>query len=657
MLSEIVGRSPIRWIPLLPLLAATLHGVCVGLLRRSLPRPVVAWVSCSALGASLALSLYTLAELVASSASTPRLIDTVAVWIGLGVGAGALASDIGFVFDPLSALMCCLVSGVGLLVHVYALGWMQSDARDDRGFQRFFMYMGVCTSAMLVLVLAGDLLFLFLGWQAVALGSLLSTGFWFSDPGYARAGTRGFVAGRVGDVGFVVATLLLFWSLSETGAPSLALADLGGGLPTLANRAFAAPDWLAASGLGLPGVIALGFLLAALARSLSLSGAVAAPLPASALMQAVCTLASGAYLVCRLSPFFAASPAAQAVLAWTGATMALFAAVAAALQNDVRKLLAWSTLSQFGLILFSVGAGYVAAALYQLFVHGLAKALLFMGAGIVVLALDHESDLRRLGGFGARLGSTRLCMAIGVFALAGLPPTAGFFSLHQILAAGFAADGLPGHQALCAMLLASVFLTAFYAARLLFVCGGTREPASERSLQIQPPGRLLLVPTGAIATLCLLGLLLGMPQLWGDLLGVAESNSLQQFLAPVLPAPLPARLGAGVEWWLTGLCSLLGLLGIAAAHALRGLWPGWADALAGRLRRPLASGMRFAPRTRRWRSEQACADPQARALGLRGSRAGLVRPLLQSGLVPVQLVVSLAGGLALLAWLLFGGPA
>jgi len=682
MLTELSDAGLIRWIPLPPLLAAAVHGLAVGLLRRSLSQNVVAWLSCGAVGVSLLLSGLALSDLIGLSGE-PRLVDDVGIWIGLGVAEGAFASDFGFAFDPLSALMCLLVTSVGLLVQLYSVGYMHADPRDDHGFQRFFAYTSLFIAAMLVLVLADDLLLLFFGWQAAGLCSYLLIGFWYSDAANAQAGVRAFVVGRLGDVGFVVGSLLLFWSLAKAGAPSIGLHDLEAGIAVLRSSPVVVPSWLGGAELPLPSVIAVCFLLAAVARSAQLplsawmSSAMAAPLPAAALIHVSCMVTAGVYLVCRLSPLFVASPGVARWLVWTGAATALFGAAVAAVQADIKRLLAWSTVSQVGLMYVAAGAGAFGAAMYHVIAHGLAKAVLLMGAGIVLLALEKDTDLRRMGGLGSRLVWTRLCMWFGVWALAGLPPSAGFFSQQQILAAGFAVD-LPGRTGLHIVLLASVPLTAFYAARMvLLALHGKTRIAAERRRRIQVPGRLLLGPTVALTAFSVLGLLLGMPQLWGDVFGVRESNSLYWFLAPVFPDVAVPALVAAVEWRLTEIAALLSLVGIGLAVLLYELRPGWSEWLAGRLARPrraleqglgldaLESRVVVGPVVSLARRVLAdCIETRlldgtlvnGTGRGLRRLTESLLRPL-QSGLVPAQLIVTTAGGLALVAWLLFGGPA
>jgi NADH-quinone oxidoreductase subunit L len=564
----------LRWIPLLPLLAAAIHGVLLGLLRRPLQRSLVVAVSCGAVGLAFLVSFVALLQLLSLPEGARVMVDRTFPWIG----AGRFSADVAFLLDPLSAVMCLIVTGVGSLIHVYSIGYMDEDHREDKGFQRFFCYLNLFTFAMLVLVLGDSLLLMFLGWEGVGLCSYLLIGFWYADRYNAYCGMKAFVVNRIGDFGFLIALFLLFWSLSEVGIQSLAFQELEAGIGQISDRMVRLPDWLAF----LPGfpewrlttLIGLCLFVGAMGKSAQiplyvwLPDAMAGPTPVSALIHAATMVTAGIYMVCRMSFLYDTAPGAAATIAWTGALTAVFAATMAIAQTDIKKVLAYSTVSQLGYMFVAAGCGGYAAAVFHLGTHAFFKALLFLAAGAVILAMHHEQDTDRMGGLARRIPRTHFVFLIGVLAVSGIPPLSGFFSKDEVLLTAFAAESVPGHLWLWGILLLTASLTAFYMFRVHFrtFAGECRAPLDVRD-RIREPALVVLRPLYVLAFFSVVAGFFGLPQVYGDWLAVEESNSLAHFLEPVVGHPafhedphpalglaglaiLAAGLGATLAWLL-----------------------------------------------------------------------------------------------------------
>ncbi len=555
----------LRWIPALPLLGALVHGVSLAVLRRPLPRAGVIGVSCGVVLLSFLASVLAVAELLAHPAESRVLTDGLFTWIG----AGRFHAEAALLLDPLSATMILIVTGVGFLIHVYSIGYMDEDHRDDAGFQRFFAYLNLFTFSMLVLVLGDNLLLLFLGWEGVGLCSYLLIGFWYADRYNAYCGSKAFLVNRVGDFGFLVGIFLLFASLAEAGQATVAFRDIGAQIGLLADRTVAVPffgEWKLLT------VIGLCFFVGAMGKSAQLPlyvwlpDAMAGPTPVSALIHAATMVTAGVYMICRMSFLYAEAPGASAVIAWTGALTALFAATIAVVQTDIKKVLAYSTVSQLGYMFLAAGCGGYAAAVFHLGTHAFFKALLFLGAGAVILALHHEQDTDKMGGLKSYLPRTQALFGVGVLAIAGFPFLSGFFSKDEVLLSVFAAEHIPGHGVLYGIGLGTAVLTAFYMFRLhLRTFYGRCRASYEVRSKIEEPGETVLYPLYVLAFLSLVAGALSPPQLWGDLLGVENSNSLHHFLEPVL-AHAPAHAVSHATEWLLVLAAVTAFaLGAGAA--------------------------------------------------------------------------------------------
>ncbi len=593
MVNGATEESVLRLIPLLPLAAAAYHGVMLGLVRRPTPRTVTIAISCGAVLASFVASCVAFWSLIQHPNGSHLLVDNVFSWIGSGVGVHAFSADVAFLLDPLSSVMTLVITGVGSLIHIYSVAYMDDDQRDDKGFQRFFCYLNLFTFSMLILVLADNLVLMFLGWEGVGLCSFLLIGFWYSDEWNAYCGSKAFIVNRIGDFGFLLGLFLLFSSLVDVGKPAVEFQDIERNLALITEATLAVPEWLGGGEWLLVNVIALCFFVGAVGKSAQLPlyvwlpDAMAGPTPVSALIHAATMVTAGVYLVCRMGFLFAVAPFASMVVAWTGALTAVFAAVIAIGQTDIKKVLAYSTVSQLGYMFLAAGCGGYTAAVFHVASHAFFKALLFLGAGSVILALHHEQNLENMGGLWRRTPRTHVVFLIGVLTIAGFPGLSGFFSKDEILVAAFASE-IPGHTWLYGIGLATSGLTAFYMFRLHFLTfyGESRASADIRE-HIEEPGKLIIYPLYVLAFFAIFFGYAGLPQVWGDLVfGVDNSNSLANFLMPTLAVVPHHQLDQTTEVWLAAAAITAGVVGFGFAWFFYMMRPQLPERIAAALRIP-----------------------------------------------------------------------
>jgi len=477
------------------------------------------------------------------------------------ISAGDFNANIALRFDPLSAVMALVVTGVGFLIHVYSAGYMGHDECKPR----YFAYLNLFTFAMLLLVLADDLLLLFVGWEGVGLCSYLLIGFWFEKEENASAGKKAFIVNRVGDAGFVLGLLLLLWSLGAermslgVGALKEIAPSLDAGTVTVATLLL----FVGATGKS-----------AQLPLYVWLPDAMAGPTPVSALIHAATMVTAGIYMIARLSFLFALAPITLAVVAWIGILTALFAATIALAQNDIKKVLAYSTISQLGYMFASLGVGAFSSGIFHLMTHAFFKALLFLGAGSVIHALGGEQDIRRMGGLREHMPVTFWTFLIATLAISGIPLLSGFFSKDQILERAFAS----GHIGVWAVGLAAAGLTAFYMFRLLFLTFFGELRAAEqarRHLHESPP--VMTVPLVALGILAAVGGYVGLPE------GVGWGDKFGEFLHGVLVSFAGHHLAAGTQILLTGCSVGVALLGLLVAYFCYIVQPGLPVLVAYRL--------------------------------------------------------------------------
>jgi NADH-quinone oxidoreductase subunit L len=459
---EAAGMAPaVLWaIPLLPV-AGFLFQVFMG---RRLPKPIVGLVSCGAVLGSALLSWKVFLHLKALPEHARWIEASLAPWIEVpGVGGEFLRVfvDHKLVVDPLTAVMILVVTNIGFLIHLYSTGYMA----EERRYARYFAYLNLFTGFMLILVMASNLLLMFVGWEGVGLCSYLLIGFWFEKAENAAAGMKAFIVNRVGDFAFTVGVLTLFVYLgTRFGKWTVDFAELR--------------EVVTAHGKELPGLLTAGvgilLFLGATGKSAQiplyvwLPDAMAGPTPVSALIHAATMVTAGVYMIARMSFLYALSPAAMTVVAGVGALTALFAGTIGIAQNDIKKVLAYSTVSQLGFMFMGVGVGAFAAGIFHLFTHAFFKACLFLGSGSVIHGMGGEQDIRKMGGLRSRMPWTFATFAVATLAIAGIPPLAGFFSkdeilwrtfrTHNLLFPGWILWGVGALAALC---------TAFYMTRLV----------------------------------------------------------------------------------------------------------------------------------------------------------------------------------------------
>ena len=467
------------------------------------------------------------------------VVQTAYQWMS----AGGFTVDVAFRLDALSALMLSFVTLVGTLIHVYSVGYLQ----EEEGYGRYFAYLNLFMFAMLTLVLGASLPLLFVGWEGVGLCSYLLIGYYYDKDFAAAAGKKAFIVNRVGDFGMVLGIFGIFALFGTTDFSFVAMARerlLNGDAPLSVY------------------VVCLLLFLGACGKSAQvplfvwLPDAMAGPTPVSALIHAATMVTAGVYLIARCSTVFVLAPDAMTLVAWVGALTAIFAASIGLAQNDIKKVLAYSTVSQLGYMVMACGVGAFGAGIFHVFTHAFFKACLFLGSGSVILALHHEQDMRRMGGLWGKTKQTALTMVIATIAISGIPPFAGFFSKDQILGSTFA----HGHHLLFGVGLVTAGMTAFYMFRLArMTFAGTYRGTAEQEKQIHESPLTMTLPLWILAFGSVVVGFLGVPEALGG------HNRVIRFLEPSLAEVAEPHLSHGLEWTLMALSVGVALAGIALA--------------------------------------------------------------------------------------------
>ena len=527
---------PLLLLPLLPLAGFLL----CGLLGKRLGKTFVTVCGVGSVALTTVLAYVRLVPYVAGvfSGHAAPILERYGSWIR----AGNVSIDFALRLDPLSALMLSFVTFVGFLIHVYSVGYMHADT----GYGRYFAYLNLFMAAMLTLILAANFLVLFVGWEGVGLCSYLLIAFDYLKESSARAGRKAFVANRVGDFGFLIGLFLIlgvFGTLEFDRLFSAVAASPGRYAPAMT-------------------AIALCLFVGACGKSAQiplyvwLPDAMAGPTPVSALIHAATMVTAGVYVVARSNVFFRLSPSAMAVVAIVGGATALFAAIIGTAQNDIKKVLAYSTVSQLGYMFLACGVGAFVAGMFHVMTHAFFKALLFLGSGSVIHAMGGEQDMRRMGGLRRALPVTFWTFLAGTLALAGIPIWAGFFSKDEILGAAFAKS--PG---LWLVGFVAAGLTSFYMFRLVYrTFFGEFRGTDDQKHHLHESPASMTVPLVVLAVLSTFGGLVGLPAIVGP-----RANLFHRFLDPIVP-PLgggfePGELSRGLE---------IGLIAASVAIALAG---------------------------------------------------------------------------------------
>lgn len=489
-------------VPLLPLVGFFV----VGLFRNILPKSVAGLIASAVVLLSFLIScsifydVYQARQAGEDASFEIKIFD----WIQVG----SLDITLSFLVDTLSSIMLLIVTGVGFLIHVYSTGYMKHDA----GFNKFFSYLNLFIFFMLLLVLGSNYLVMFIGWEGVGLCSYLLIGFWYKNSSFASAGKKAFVMNRIGDLSFLIAVILMFVTFG-----SIEFSGVFGEAKNLVSGDTAVV------------MISLLLFIAATGKSAQiplftwLPDAMAGPTPVSALIHAATMVTAGVYMIIRSNILFALSPVVMDIIAIVGLATAIVGAATAITQNDIKKVLAYSTVSQLGYMFLGLGVGAFTGALFHVITHAFFKALLFLGAGSVIHAMSDEQDMRLMGGLKSKLPVTFFTMAIGTIAIAGIPPLSGFFSKDEILAHAFASNPILWVGGFIAALF-----TAFYMFRLLYLTFyGKFRGTSEQERHLHESPTSMRIPLIILAVLSIVGGLINIPAALGG------GASLASFLEPI----------------------------------------------------------------------------------------------------------------------------
>ncbi len=499
-------KTLLIFIPILPLIGFLLNGI----FGRSFPKKLVHRIAITTTGISFLLAVITFFKFL--SLDVESLVFNYFTWIK----AGDFVANFGFLLDPLSMVMVLVVTGVGFLIHVYSIGYMWNDI----GYNRFFAYLNLFMFSMLILVLANNYLLLFVGWEGVGLCSYLLIGFYFHKKSASDAGKKAFIVNRIGDFGFVVGLMLIFFTFRTI--------DFEKVFSEIVNRGYGVE-----AGWGVLTVIGVLLFIGATGKSAQiplyvwLPDAMEGPTPVSALIHAATMVTAGVYMITRSNAIYSRAPHALFIVGLIGSITALFAATIGIFQRDIKRVLAYSTVSQLGYMFTALGVLAFSAGIFHLMTHAFFKALLFLGSGSVILALHHEQDMQNMGGLKKYLPITCWTMWAATLAISGIPIFAGFFSKDEILWRSYSTP-VKGHMIFYILGTVAALITALYMFRLMFLTfhGKTRLPEDKLSHVHESPKSM----TGVLVVLAILstiGGFVGMPG-WTKI-----PNIFENFLEPV----------------------------------------------------------------------------------------------------------------------------
>lgn len=507
-------------VPLFPAIGFILNG----LLGRRLGKKAVSWIGPSAIGLAFFTSILIFFELLKRPPSERLFEKIIFDW----VVSGSFHTVIGYQIDPLSILMALVVTGVSFFIHIYSVGYMH----EDPGYIRYFAYLNLFVFMMLNLVLANNFLLMFVGWEGVGLCSYLLIGFWFEKDSASNAGKKAFVVNRVGDFGFLLGMFLLFTSLGQHGIWTLDFTEVfanANKLDTATVTAITILLFIGACGKS-----------AQIPLYVWLPDAMEGPTPVSSLIHAATMVTAGVYMVARCNVLYSMAPLSMAIVATIGVATAIFTASIGFCQNDIKKVLAYSTISQLGYMFLGVGVGAYSAGIFHLMTHAFFKGLLFLGAGSVMHALSGELDMRKMGALRKKIPVTFWTFFIATLAIAGIPGLSGFFSKDEILWQAFSSSH--GHFLLWLVAAVAAGMTAFYMFRALFLTffGESRvDPHVAHHIHESP--RIMTIPLIILAVLSVIGGYVGVPHVLGG------ANHIHEFLAPVVGGSEAAKGHAAIS--------------------------------------------------------------------------------------------------------------
>jgi len=520
-------------VPLFPLLGFLVNG----LFRKSLSKSMIGIIGSGAMLASFVVSLLIFFDVKNGGGATVQLFNFIHV--------GSLVIPFEFLVDPLSSLFLLIITGIGFLIHLYSTAYMHEE--EPMHFGRYFAYLNLFVFSMLLLVLGGNYVVMFIGWEGVGLCSYLLIGFWFKNNNYNAAAKKAFIMNRIGDLGFLLA---VFWLIVKLGTVSYA-------------SVFAAVSQLSATDIT---IITTLLFVGAMGKSAQiplytwLPDAMAGPTPVSALIHAATMVTAGIYMIARSNILYTMAPATQTLVAVIGLSTAIFAATIALKQNDIKKVLAYSTVSQLGYMFLGLGVGAYTGAVFHVMTHAFFKALLFLGAGSVIHAMHHEQDITKMGGLKSKLPITHLTFLLGCIAIAGVPPFSGFFSKDEILMAAYATNPIFYYVG-----MGGALLTAFYMFRLysLTFLGNFRGTAHQQEHLHESPIAMTL-PLMVLAFFAVVAGFIGIPELFAP-----NAHALEHFLAPVFAGSTAIahahHIEHSTEWILMGTATTIILIVIVYA--------------------------------------------------------------------------------------------
>lgn len=524
-------------VPLFPLLGFLING----LFRKSLSKPAIGVIGCGALLASFVVS----AILFGNVASATRLHPGAAVPATVlfdFIHVSSFKIQFAFLADQLSCLFLLIITGIGFLIHLYSTSYMHEEPTEHYG--RYFAYLNLFVFSMLLLVLGANYLVMFIGWEGVGLCSYLLIGFWFKNDNYNYAAKKAFVMNRIGDLGFLLA---MFWLLAKLGTVDY-------------SQVFAKTALLSKTDIT---AITLLFFVGAAGKSAQiplytwLPDAMAGPTPVSALIHAATMVTAGIYMIARSNVLYSLAECTQHVIAIIGLATALFAATIAIKQNDIKKVLAYSTVSQLGYMFLGLGVGAYTGAVFHVMTHAFFKALLFLGAGSVIHAMHHEQDIRNMGGLKKYLPVTHLTFLLGCLAISGIPPFSGFFSKDEILAAAYAHSPVYWGVGVATAALTAFYMFRLYATTFLGTFRGTHD--QEHHLHESPAA--MTIPLIILAVLSVIGGAVGVPEV------LHGSHQLHGWLSGVITTEKAHHLEHSTEYMLMGVSVALAVLAIVFAVA------------------------------------------------------------------------------------------
>lgn len=518
-------------IPLLPLIGFLINGLG----RKHLSKPAISVIGSGVILASFVLSIWVFMQVKGGNTHVAHYFNF--------IKAGNFVIPFDFKIDQLSSIFLLIITGVGFLIHVYSTAYMHEEKTEH--FGRYFAYLNLFVFSMLLLVMGANYVIMFIGWEGVGLCSYLLIGYWFKKTEYNKAANKAFIMNRIGDLAFLIA---IFWLLKRVDSVSF-------------DTIFAAETIKNLSSTDIT-VITLLLFVGATGKSAQiplytwLPDAMAGPTPVSALIHAATMVTAGIYMIARSNALYSLADVTMNIVAVVGLATALLAATIALKQNDIKKVLAYSTVSQLGFMFLALGTGAYVAAVFHVMTHAFFKALLFLGSGSVIHAMGGEQDIRNMGGLSKKLKITYFTFLVGCIAIAGIPPFSGFFSKDAILLSAFVKSPV-----LYGIALFAALLTAFYMFRLLFITfSGKFRGTHEQEHHLHESPSAMTIPLIILAVLSVIGGFIGIPEVL-----MHGGDKLTAFLAPVIPVQHGHEVSHSTEYLLMGLSTVLVLAMIGFA--------------------------------------------------------------------------------------------